>query len=590
MVFRQPPGIVAVMQMGVTAPTEPLVDDALRPHRRGVAAVWSAPLWIHAALVLVILLAILPFTKSGPVWLADEGGMRLQAELLADDQGWSLQRPFADLDPEEITTPIESASINGEEYTPFAKHVAASILLGASRRLAGPIGLILLSILATAIAAWVVGAIAEGRRRGTGRWALWALGLGCPLVIYSYTSTSHTIGVAIAAVAVASAVAVLGGRLAWAVPLLLAVAVGPQFRNEALLFGGAVAIVLLAFSLRPFQIARFAVALGVGAAAVAGFAANLLLEQSVAGALSVPVDTTAPGAVERIVNAGTSVLVRVSTDDAVAAVAVFALAGATVLLLGWLHHEPQATKRHLFHAGLVIASAAALLLVGPAHIYGLLLAFPLLLGGLLAIRSDVWSVETYRFLLIIGGVYVVAVLLTHDFGGGGVQWGGRYLFLALPALLPPAIAGIAAAVGRLDREPARVVIAAVVIGAGVLTITSIQLLSERHEGTGGVVTAMSAAAVAVGPAGDGGGPVIFSQFTNVGRMSWETVEDIRYLLMPEDAIAEYTERFAAEPIDRFVLLASNDEEIDRFIDEGFAVSAELGLVGPARLVAMERSP
>jgi hypothetical protein len=134
------------------------------------------------------------------------------------------------------------------------------------------------------------------------------------------------------------------------------------------------------------------------------------------------------------------------------------------------------------------------------------------------------------------------------------------------------------------------VIAAVVIGAGVLTITSIQLLSERHEGTGGVVTAMSAAAVAVGPAGDGGGPVIFSQFTNVGRMSWETVEDIRYLLMPEDAIAEYTERFAAEPIDRFVLLASNDEEIDRFIDEGFAVSAELGLVGPARLVAMERSP
>jgi hypothetical protein len=590
MVFRQPPGIVAMMHAGVTETADLSVEDAPRPHRRGVAAVWAAPLWVHAAVLLIILLAVLPFTETGPVWLADEGGMRLQAELLADDRGWSLQRPFAELDPEEITTPIESASINGEEYTPFAKHVVASVALGAARRIAGPIGLILLSILGTALAAWVVGAIAEGRRRGTGRWALWALGLGSPLVIYSYTSTSHTIGVALAAVAVASAVAVLSGRLAWAVPLLLAVAVGPQFRNEALLFGGAVAIVLLAFSLRPFRLARFAVALGVAAAAAVGFAGNLALEQSVGGALSVPVDTTAPGAVERIVNAGTSVLVRVSTDDAVAAVAVFALAGATVLLLGWLRHEPQATKRHLFHAGLVIASAAALLLVGPAHVYGLLLAFPLLFGGLLTIRSEVWSVETYRFLLIIGTVYMVAVLLTQDFGGGGVQWGGRYLFLALPALLPPAIAGIAAAVERLDRDAVRVVVAAVVIGAGALTITSIQVLSERHQGTEGVVAAMSAAAATVGPAGDGGGPVIFSQFTNVGRMSWETVEDIRYLLMPEDAMAEYTERFAAEPIDRFVLLASNDEEIDRFIDEGFRVSAELGLVGPARLVAMERSP
>lgn len=589
MVFRHPPGRVAVMQPGVIKPPPPSSGDEPGPLRRFVTLAWSAPLWAHAALLLVALLAILPFTESGPVWLADEGGMRLQAELVADGAAWALDRPFAELDPEELTVPIESATINGNQYTPFAKHVAASVLLGAAVRVAGPFGFVVVSMLATAAAAWIVGATAEHLRSSTGRWALWAIGLGSPIVIYSFTSTSHTIGVALAAMAVASGIAVLEGRMWWTVPLLLAIALGPQFRNEALLFGGALALALLLFSFRPIRAKRLAVAAGVATAAAVGFGLNLLLEQRVAGSLSVPIDTTAPGALERIVNAGATVLLRV-TGDPIGIIAVFALAAFTVLLLLWLRVDPGASGRHTFHAVGAIVSAAVLLIVGPVHVYGILLAFPLLIGGLAAIRSDAWISQHYRFLVLLAAVYATAVLITQDFGGGGVQWGGRYLFLALPAALPAAVAAIGLAVERIDRRTATLVVAAAVIGAAALTVTSIRLLADRHAGTDGVVNTLAEAAAVSGPAGDGGGPVVFSPFTNVGRMAWETVQDARYLLMPEHAVMDYIDRFSAEPVDRFLLLASSDAEVERFEANGFVVSEEVARIGPGRLVEMERAP
>ena len=214
----------------------------------------------------------------------------------------------------------------------------------------------------------------------------------------------------------------------------------------------------------------------------------------------------------------------------------------------------------------------------------------LLVAGLASVRNGVWASERYRFLLLIAGAYAVAVLITQDFGGGGVQWGGRYLFLALPAALPPGIAAISLAVERIDRRTASVVVAAVVIGAAAMTVTSVRLIADRHTATVGVVTALADAATDAGPAGDGGGPVVFSPFTNVGRMAWETVGDTRYLLMPEDEVMEYIDRFADEPIERFVLLASSDDEVDWFVANGFFVSDEVARIGPGRLVQMERVP
>ncbi len=589
MVFRHPPGRVAAMQPDVIEPRAPASGDESSALRRLAHLAWSAPLWAHAFLLLIALLAILPFTETGPVWLADEGGMRLEAELLADGEPWALERPFADLDPEEVTVPIESATINGDRYTPFAKHVAASMLLGGAVRVVGSFGFIALSILATAAAGWIVGATAERLREGSGRWALWAIGLGGPLLIYSYTSTSHAIGVTLAAAAVAAAIGVLQGRLWWAVPLIAAVALGPQFRNEALLFGGALALALALLSMRPLDTGRIRIAAAVGMAAVAGFGANLLLENRVAGSLSVPIDTTAPSAIERIVNAGSTVLLRV-TDDPIGIIAAYALAAFTVLLIVWLRVDPAASGRHVFHAVGAMVSAAILLVVGPVHVYGILLAFPLLVGGLAVIRSEVWSSQRYRFLLLLGGFYAVAVLVTQDFGGGGVQWGGRYLFLALPAAVPPAIAAISAAVDRIDRRTASVVVAAVVIGAAAMAVTSVRLIADRHIATVGVVNALADAAAVAGPAGDGGGPVVFSPFTNVGRVAWETVGDTRYLLMPEDDVMEYIDRFSAQRIERFVLLASSDDEVDRFEANGFVVSDEIARIGPGRLVEMERVP
>jgi hypothetical protein len=571
----------------VIEPAAPDPDEDPRPPRNP-AAVWSAPLWLHAVVLLSALLAIIPLTARGPVWLADEGGMRLQAELLADGRGWTLDRPFADIDAEELTVPIESATIDGARYAPFAKHAAASLLMAWAVVALGTFGFIALSIFGTVAAAWVTGGLAERLRPRTGRWVFWVIGLGSPLVIYSYTSTSHTIGVALAAVATACAVLVFEGRWRWAAPLLIAVGIGPLFRNEALLFGLAVALGLAVFSLRPFDLRRSAVAVAAAAAGVAGFFANLALERQIAGAVSVPVDTTAPGVLERIGSAGATVLLRV-TDHPIGVVAAFALAAFTVLLVGWLRVDPSATGRHAFHAAGVVASAAALLVFGPVHVYGLVLAVPVLFAGLAALRSDVWSAAPYRLLLAIACLYAAAVLATQDYGGGGVQWGGRYLLLALPAAVPAAIAAVSSATAALQRKTMAIVVAALVIGTGALTVTSVRLLATRHDATAGVVTTLADAAADIGPGGDGGGPIVFSSFTNVGRMAWETVEDTRYVLMREENVTEYIDRFSNEPVERFLLLASSDDEIDRFEADGFVVRDEVALIGPGRLVEMERT-
>jgi hypothetical protein len=183
---------------------------------------------------------------------------------------------------------------------------------------------------------------------------------------------------------------------------------------------------------------------------------------------------------------------------------------------------------------------------------------------------------------------VLAVLATEDYGGGGVQWGGRYLFLALPALVPVAVTAIEFAGRGIQARTATMVVAALVVGAGALTITSVRLLADRHEATDGVVAALAEAAVDVGPAGDGGGPILFSSFSNVGRMAWETVEDTRYLLMYEEDAPAYIDRFADEPVERFLLLAANDTEVDQFEANGFIVAHEVALIGPGRLLEMER--
>jgi hypothetical protein len=60
--------------------------------------------------------------------------------------------------------------------------------------------------------------------------------------------------------------------------------------------------------------------------------------------------------------------------------------------------------------------------------------------------------------------------------------------------------------------------------------------------------------------------------------------------MPEDEVMEYIDRFADEPIERFVLLASSDDEVDWFVANGFFVSDEVARIGPGRLVQMERVP
>jgi hypothetical protein len=270
---------------------------------------------------------------------------------------------------------------------------------------------------------------------GSGWWAYWVIGLGSPVLVYSLDLWEHSLGVACLLGAAACFLAVVDGRTPWLAVLAGAfVGAGAVMRQEALVYGfvmtAATCLVLLAGNrslVRP-------VLTGVGT--LAGFVvpwwANGLLESSLAGrsrtgrsastaSASVAGGASSSEVAERIEEGALTLVGLVPTSAALSVLLGLAIAGA--VMVAWRAEGRGDRSFVLIALGAAAAVYVADALGGLGFVPGMLVAFPLAIGGLLTWRA---TTPNGRLVVVIAVASLPLVYAFQYLGGGAPQWGGRY--------------------------------------------------------------------------------------------------------------------------------------------------------------------
>lgn len=543
---------------GVTSPTVAPADASL------AARLWQRPLGQHALALTLLLLALLPWLGSSRLFSADEGAVQAQAHVLAEGDGWFVDHVRPELHPDGSLFLLHNSAPDGDRSAPFAKHPAYAVALAPLEAVGGKPAMVLTSILGTVLAALAAGLLARRLRPGTERWALWAVGLASPAFLYGYVLIAHTLGAALAGLAVYLAVR---DRPGWRDPVgvVAALAVCVTLRSEAVLLGlGLAAACVLAAWLhrRP----RFLLLSG---AAFAGAVVGQVLDQWLADLVA-----SGQGAVNPTAGSGGTWL----SDRVFATVLTWllpsydGLGADDLLLLGTClfgvativiaRRRPDDAEGLKLFATLAAACAVARLAIPAGQTPGLLIAFPLLAAGLVALdrkrlaRDPAATIAAATF-----GLYALAVLATQYREGGSGEWGGRYFLLGLPVIVPVVLAALADLGERLDAEVRRHLVAAAAVGSLAMAASAGLALYEKQwlgqtgvDGLEAMAQAHPDAAVIVT---DG----------NAGRRAWRhaVAGDEWFLSEGEDGLPELADALAAEG--RTLVVATQDEDEVRAILE-----------------------
>lgn len=398
------------------------------------------PFAIHISAIGCLFLLAMIVVMPGEVWSSDEGAIRLQATTLEDTSQWYLDRPFSEIDPEGVTSPIQASTVSEARFAPFTKHPLTPLIVSAAPGDADSWSAVLPSALAGLVAATVVALIAGWLYDPSRNYTLWSTAIATPLFFYSFTVLHHTIGVALAALVVAGVIRFFTTRSRmWLIVSILAMVALPFLRREGLLLAGAIAVGIAVSGAFDTTVRRVGLAATYVLAGVLGMVGNEALSSRIAGQSSVIEGDRAFWSLERIVQSVGTGLTAFDGMMTAGAVFVFLYVVGTVLLCWVLVADPRNVRKHLMYGAAALVGLAGITFFGRPSLSGAVVAMPWVVGGLLAMRRPMNGSARFRFLVVSGLVYVGAVLVTQERHAGGAQWGGRYLMLALPAMVPSAV-------------------------------------------------------------------------------------------------------------------------------------------------------
>jgi hypothetical protein len=512
-----------------------------------VKRVWGAPLWAHAAVLAALLLfVVMPLVGPYWQWSADEGAALFQAQQLADGEGWLTAPAFAEVDRDNEWFPIHlSSQADNGEWAAYAKLPLFPVVLAALLELGGTTAVVTMSVLGTVVAAWASSRIAEDLRRGAGRATLWAVALGTPMLFYSYSVIAHTVGAAAVAVGALGALRWCARRrIWWLAALAVATVAAVALRNEGVVMAIAAVLVLAIVGAR-----RRGSGAGVAAAVVAlagglTFLVNRLWARAIllgGGGISPPSLNEESGFLASRWDGLVHTMVDARGRDLLVPAALLVAAAAVVVRLRLSSPLPV----RVLSALAVLAGVASIVQDGTGLVPGLLLVCPLLVGGLLVLRTD----DVRGRAGVVAGVYAVFVLgvLAAQYGVGGAdEWGGRYFVLGIALVVPLAVMALHREVAAPTRSAAIPLVAAIVALSAVLAFAAVDTLQSSHDLTESVLTTVVDTAAGTDP-GDGGPPVVIATTPAVARLAWRDVPDGRWMLVMEDDIVDpvrVTETFA----------------------------------------------
>lgn len=574
-----------VIQGGEVAPR----PGAAGPHHEATDAVppgtkrrarRQVPLVVHVLGLAVVLVVLLPRFGSEARVFSDEGA--LVAQVTALDAGSAvLADPAIGLDPDQRWFAFPKSILRDGGGVPYPKKVTYPLVAHAVYDVAGLRGLQVLSILGTvlaaAAAAGLAGALSDApARHRNAVAALWICGLLSPLTIDAYMVFAHTLGAAMAGLAVVGAVRFCrSGRVWWAVAAMASIVAAVLMRNEALLFGVALALGCL---VAPGPHARRGRLLGGGivVASAVGLFVDRMVTAAVVGTgeehLTIGVgEQPRPGlggmAVDRLEGALTTLLrPTYALEWRSFVVPALVLVGLVVVL--------AASRGRAAGAAIATLAVASVAIVAPLGLLapmvpGLVVAFPLVLWGAVALGRTLWSDWPLRLVSVVGASYVVAVLATQYRVGGAFEWGGRFFALAVPIGSAVAALGLA----EVERKsPDRLAAPSLLLASGAMTLLGLSALADVRDSTAIFETRIAAVAQ-----GDAAGPlpvVITEEY--LPRLFWRSVlEPQAWLNVPDvSEVPEAVEALRSAGEDRFVIVTARGPTVLEALEDAGAAPVD----------------
>jgi hypothetical protein len=167
----------------------------------------------------------------------------------------------------------------------------------------------------------------------------------------------------------------------------------------------------------------------------------------------------------------------------------------------------------------------------PDFVSGLFAAFPLLPAGLLLLeRTDLRRPLVARALLS-SCLFVVAVVLTAHAEGGAAEWGGRFLHLLLPILVPVLVLGLAAAGHSVDRRSRTVALVSLIVISLAMSATAARVnVNSRRIAMDSVSSSSSKLADLASESSVNVIPVTLnSAKPGTARLFWQSADEKGYL-------------------------------------------------------------
>ena len=548
--------------------------------------VWALPLWAHAVGLAIVLIAGLLVSGPFVAYSSDEGAALLQARQLERGDGWLYRYPLASLDQEDQARPFVRGDAGSKGVAPYAKHPLYPVVLAGVDAVGGDLGVQLLGVGATVVAACLAGLLASRLDRRLGRGVLWLVGVGSPLLFDSYVVMAHGLAAAASAAALLAALSVPRrvdrprGWLWPSVGVALAVLVGAMLRTEVLLLGPALAVAAL--GLLAFKRLDRAPAAALGVAGLAGAAGAYLVDRVAAGLIigtakpGVPTEQPSSWLAGRIqatqITWFSPSVVPEPLGQASLVLGLFLLLGAAIAL-----HRRTVDRRLVpaLLAGACACYVVRLVATRSDLIPGLALAFPA--GWFLVWASGRRAVEGWRvpLLALVVAAAGAGVLLTQYAIGGGVEWGGRYFAFLIPGLSAVAAVAAAPVIERHGVRLTRAVVAALVVLS--LLVASMSIIKIRHtrDATAALLDGVASAAALAGPSGGLDRPVVVSTNRLLPQLDFRDFDRLDWLVPNSRNLTRSADRLAASGVDRAVL-ASADADAEVAEMPGWRIAERIG--------------
>lgn len=403
--------------------------------------------WVHVILLGAVLALGAWFSLRDLTFYTPDNGVRYLQARTFEEYGWrhaAIPYPGLQFDPGMRFVPYYTAYSRYGDDMLIIISLFFPLAVAAMRTVFGPVGIVVMPVLGTLLAAGSVALLwgLAGQRHA--RWIFWGTAVTTPLLVYSMTLWDHTLGVGLSTAAVYMAARSLDDkRWLWPVAAgaLISLAVAQRADIAAMAVSLGLALLIIGWPRWPAVIAY-----GLGGLLVllvtvpfnqmwTGHPLGLVVARPYLGYLAkvYHAHNTYAGAEITQAMRATRQLLDVEGGQPVTFVAALLLVSGGIFLALVLR-LPALRRRGPLYVCLALIVVGTILGMLPARdrpVNGLFLTLPTFGLAFAYVGSRAPGSRVYRLVFVATWLYVLLTLLIlRQFGGA--QWGGRYVLSAVP--------------------------------------------------------------------------------------------------------------------------------------------------------------